>query len=110
MSKPRNTMYDPFRSNPGVTRVTLIERLYIRILTEWATTRFKWVGLPDTIDPRFLEQELFYKSMILFYKDENFNRYLAVRGTALGAINMYDNPTKFRTIGVAGYQSVDLEP
>ena len=109
-TKERNSLYDPFRSNPGVTRTALIERMYIRILTEWATTRFKWIGLPDTIDPRFLEQELFYKSMILFYYDDDFGRYLAVRGTAVGPINMYDNPTKFRTIGVSGYRGVDLTP
>ena len=110
MAKPRNTLYDPFKSDPSINRTLLIERVYMRILTEWATTRFRWEGLPDTIDPRFLEMELFYKSLILFYWDSGVDRYLAVRGTPVGPINMYDNPTKFRTIGVAGYKGVELDP
>lgn len=112
MSKPRkqsNSFYDPFRTNPQTDRTLVVERMYMRLLTEWAATRFKWVNLPDTIDPRFIEQELFYKAFVLFYFDPRFDRHLAVRGAIQGPMNIYDNPTKFRTIGIATYASIDLE-
>lgn len=111
MSKKQNwssSAFDPFKSSPNITRTTIVENMYMRILTEWASTRFKWTGLPDTVDPRFLESELFYKAMILFYKDFRYDRFMAVRGTIQGPMNMYDNPTRFRTTGLATYQGVNL--
>lgn len=107
-NKPRNSFYDPFRTNPITNRTAVAERMYMRLLTEWAATRFKWVGLPDTIDPRFIEQELFYKAMVLFYYDPRFDRYLAARGAVRGPMNLYDNPTNFRTVGIATYPSIEL--
>lgn len=103
-----NTGFNPFASNPNVTRTQIVENMYMRILTEWASTRFKWTGLPDTVDPRFIENELFYKAMILFYRDFRYDRFMAVRGTVQGPRNMYDNPTRFRTTGIATYQGVSL--
>lgn len=100
--------FDPFKSSPNITRTTIIENMYMRILTEWAATRFKWNGLPDTVDPRFLENELFYKAMILFYNDYRYDRFMAVRGTIQGPMNMYDNPTRFRTTGIATYAGINL--
>lgn len=108
--KSQHSMYDPFRSNPKANRTETIERMYQRMLTEWTMTRFKWEDLPDTIDARFLEMELFYKGVVLFYRDEDYERHLAVRAALMGPTNMYDNPTKFRTIDMPTYQGKDLLP
>ena len=33
---------------------------YIRRLTELATSMFEWKNLPDTVDERYIEMQLFY--------------------------------------------------
>lgn len=101
-------MFDKFASNPGVLQTGVVERMYRRVLTEWATTRFKWEGLPDSVDHRFLEMQLYYQGMILFYKDKRYDKYIAVRGMIQGPMNYNDNPTSFRTLGIANYQGIAL--
>jgi hypothetical protein len=93
-------LYGPFRGNAPRDRLALYETMYMRILTEFATNRFKWTGLPDEIDRRFLEYELFRHALVVFfYEDKNFNRFFALRGSGAGAWNMYDNPTRFTVSG-----------
>jgi hypothetical protein len=88
-----------FNNNPATTRTATIERMYHRILTELATNRFKWDGLPDSIDVRFLEMKLFYKALAVFYFDKEYDQYLALDGTGTSYVNMLDNPTAFQVIG-----------
>jgi hypothetical protein len=88
-----------FNNNPANTRTGTIERMYHRILTELATNRFKWDGLPDSIDVRFLEMKLFYKALAVFYFDKEYDQYLALDGTGTSYVNMLDNPTAFQVIG-----------
>lgn len=77
----------------------MIELMYIRILTEMSVNRFKWTGLPEEIDKRFMEIAIFRNRFVLFYFDKRFGKYLALRATAGGRINAYDNPTSFMTVG-----------
>jgi hypothetical protein len=95
----RDSIYDPFRRNPAQTRKIALERLYLRILQELSLSRITWIGLPDTIDERFLELTLFNRGLAIFYWDEEFNKYMALRGSGAGVVNMYDNPTKFIVTG-----------
>lgn len=94
-----NSIYAPFANNPATNRLALLERMYMRILTELSVNRFKWVGLPDTVDERFLELTLFRRALAVFYWDEDFDKYMALRATGAGTINMYDNPTTFQVHG-----------
>lgn len=89
----------PFAQNPANNRFSLIERMYQRILTELATNRFKWTGLPDEIDVRFLEITLFYFALSVFYKDHRFDKFMALRGGSSGWLNMTDNPQYFNVVG-----------
>lgn len=93
------SVYDQFRNNPARNRKAIQERMYLRIFTEIACARFKWVGLPDSVDVRFLELTLFNRALAVFYFDKQFDRYMALQGSGSGQINMYDNPTHFRVIG-----------
>ena len=88
-----------FRHNPTNDYKTLRERMYIRILTELSVNRYKWEGLPNSIDERFLENTLFRNALSVFFYSKKFNRHLALRGTGIGVPNMYDNPTKFLVVG-----------
>lgn len=92
-------IYAPFKNNPAGNALSLNERMYIRILTELSANRFKWIGLPDSIDERFLELTLFHQALAVFYWDPDYDRYLALRASGSGHVNMYDNPTTFTVVG-----------
>lgn len=90
-----------FNNNTASTRTALIQRMYMRILTEMATNRFKWTGLPDSVDPRFLELTLFYRALSVFYFDKDFDKFFALQGGAAGELNMMNNPTWYFVTGNA---------
>jgi len=76
------------------------EQMYLNTLTELCVNRFKWEGLPDTIDRRFIELTLHNQGLVIFFKEtEDYDRYFALKGMAHGQRNMYDNPTRFFAIG-----------
>jgi hypothetical protein len=88
-----------FATNPSRNRKAVIERMYVRILTELAANRFKWSGLPDEIDVRFLELSLFYNALSVFFYSDDYDKYFAMQGGAAGALNMIQQPTAFRVFG-----------
>lgn len=92
-------LYGDFRNNPSANRKSVYERMYIRVLTEIAANRFSWEGLPEEIDKRFLELELFRHALVVFFWDDEYDKYFALRGAGAGKWNMYDNPIDFRVIG-----------
>lgn len=87
-----------YRNNPVSNRVALMTRMYQRILTELAVNRFKWSGMPESIDVRFLELTLFTHALSVFYDDRQFG-YLALRGGSTGYLNMLNNPVSFTVVG-----------
>lgn len=97
------------KNNPTRNAQALTERMYMRVLTELAVNRFKWVGLPDTIDERFLETTLFFQGLSVFYWDQDFDKFLALRSSGTGPINHYDNPTKFTVTGNLMFHSKMLQ-
>lgn len=88
-----------FNRNNAREYEAAIQRMYMRKLFEISVNRFKWVGLPDSIDPRFLETTLFYNALSVFYFDDNYLKYLSLRGTPAGVIDYQDNPTGFMVVG-----------
>lgn len=88
-----------FNRNPGAQRERNIQRMLERNLAELAINRFTYENLPDSVDQRFLEICLLFNGMIVWYWDEDFDKLLAVRGAGTGAVNFYDNPISFTTIG-----------
>lgn len=87
--------------DPQLDRQRLIYNFYVRKLTEISCNRFNWVGMPDTIDLRFLELTLCRTGLVVFYFNTKYERYLALRGSGAGQQNMYDNPTRFIVTGNA---------
>lgn len=96
-----NELYRPFRErqNPNRNRKWGMELMYSRILTEIAINRFRWSGMPKTVDLRFLELTLHMQGLVIFYYDEQYDRHFALQGTGMGKVNMYQNPTRFKVIG-----------
>ena len=64
---------------------------------------FEWKGLPETINLDYLEETLFEKGRLIFFKDDILG-FLALRCVPDGSINVYGEPTSFH-ISVPGYQS-----
>lgn len=80
-------------------------RLYLDQILEIAIARYKWNGLPNTIDERFLELTLCGKNgTVLFFKDENIG-HLALPCTMSGRFNVYNIPIQRRAYAVNGYQA-----
>jgi hypothetical protein len=103
-----------FKNNPDRNLKFLIKNMYKRHLTELAMNRFKWSGLPDEIDSRFLELELFRHALVTFYEetDPEFirkfgRRFFATAASPMGGLNVYENPIRFRTYGTH-YQAKTL--
>lgn len=66
-----------------------------------ALNRFKWEGLPDTVDERFLERSLFERGYILFFKDPVMG-YLTLNANLGGEFNVYDIPVTRRAYASNG--------
>ena len=76
---------------------------YFDRLTELATTVFEWEGLPDTVDPRYIELALFTEGLCIFFKDDVLG-YLCLRGTLGGNFSVYDIPKTRYVRTDNGYQ------
>lgn len=96
------------RRNTTNTARARVENMYIRILTELACNRFEWVGLPDSINPRFLELELFWKAVVIYYHEDAVGKDLAAKGAGYGFLDPFDDPTSFQVVG-PGYMTIELD-
>lgn len=100
MSRNKNTA---FRSTLNENIRTY--RLYLDQILEIAIARYKWNGLPNTIDERFLELTLCGKNgAVLFFSDENIG-FLALPCTMNGRWNVYNIPIERRAYATNGYQA-----
>lgn len=92
--------YWGYNNDPQANDQVMVEQMYWQTLTELCVNRFKWEGLPEEIDRRFIELNLHQQGLVIFFKEEKkYNRFFALAGTAMGTPNMYNNPTHFMAIG-----------
>lgn len=82
----------------------LTYNLYWRKLSDIAISRFVYVGLPETIDPRFLEVTLFERGSAVLFVDEVLGP-LALPVVANGPFDVYRNPIARKAIADNGYQA-----
>lgn len=68
---------------------------YYNRLIELSIATFDWTGLPDTIDPRFLELTLFKYGQAVFFEDEVMG-YLALTNAVQGGFDVYGYPVASR--------------
>lgn len=72
-------------------------------LMELALSRFRWVGLPETCNERYLEWVLLTEgAATLAYPSPASGTLLTLRAVQQGAPNMYDEPRSWRAIGATG--------
>jgi len=97
-----------FKPNPGNAREAAIELMLIRSITEMAVNRFKWTGLPSSVDVRYMELTLFRYGLSVFYRDKDFDQFLALQASASGRMNYAQNPTAFTINGNSSFVSKRL--
>ena len=81
---------------------------YYNRLAELAISMFEWCGLPDSVDPRFLELTLFSDGMAVFFKDDVMDKYLALQTMIGGKLDVYRIP-KIRTAYAPNRYNVKLD-
>ena len=65
---------------------------YLRRLTMLARAVFRWEGLPNGIDEKFIEKYLFNEGRCMFFKD--FEKgWMVTKIAEVGCLNYYDEPT-----------------
>lgn len=74
---------------------------YFFKLKELATGMFKWKNLPETIPERCLENFLFERGFVIFFKDPVIG-YLALKGTA-SERDVYGDPSLFQPISPTAF-------
>lgn len=77
-------------------RQTQLEHMYRRQLMGKCLSRFTWEGLPNGIDPRFIEVTIFNNGYSLFYFDTLFEMFMAMPAAISGPLDIQDNPTGYR--------------
>ncbi len=107
--KASDSLYESM--NPVRLTNAINERMYLRLFGELATNRFKWTGLPEEIDPRFVELTLYMRGMAVFFFDSDkvadnvengkpaYDKYMCLRGSGFGGLDMYDNYVKYLAFG-----------
>lgn len=105
--KYRGTQNDNFIDSLVLNNATY-DFYYMR-LKELAISVFDWQNLPDSVDPRYLELELFEKGTAIFFKDEDLSlfgkpsTYLCLQCMQNGSFDVYRNPINRTAIGNNGY-------
>lgn len=77
---------------------------YYARLKNIALSVFKWEGLPDSCNARFLEDALFHYGLAGFAKDPTMG-YMTLRATQSGVLNVYNEPLSYTLYGT-GYNRI----
>lgn len=78
---------------------------YYYRLKESALNIFEWTGLPDTVDPRFIELTLFEQGLAVFFEDPIMG-YLCLQCAISGRLNVYRIPIDRRAYAMNGYNRI----
>lgn len=76
-------------------------QMYYDLLESLAISRFTWRDLPDGVDARFIELNLFERQLCLFFMDKRLGRFMCTQANYSGNMNLYYNPTSFQPYGVS---------
>lgn len=104
MSSKKNKGLDPFQGLPVRWEAYTLDRNASMIYEDWlmglAMSRFRWEGLPDTCDSRYLEWLLLTEGLATLAVNNGV--LYSLMAVQQGAPNMYDNPRAWRALGQAG--------
>lgn len=69
---------------------------YLRVLSELAVSMFEWQNVPDSVDVRYLEMQLFLSGVAVWFKDEELENQpqLCLSCLPAGNFDVYGYPTR----------------
>lgn len=73
-----------------------------------AMNRFRWEGLPETCDARYLELQLHKLGLATIARAPETDAWVSVMATLSGDVNMYGLPTTWKAIGANGKANFDV--
>ena len=77
---------------------------YVNVISQIAMSRFRWLNLPTTCDERFLERTLCYEGVAtIAFPKKMQGTFFSTQAVTQGRINIYDNPSKWRSFGNNGW-------
>ena len=81
------------------------------LLLSLAVNRFRWEGLPDTCDSRYLERTLHRNGIatLSYKRDEPTRIYTTLQAMPNGEYNMYGLPTRWRAVGYDGLTDYECD-
>lgn len=85
----RNKGNGLFGESAVMNNATYIQ--YFNRLVELSISMFEWQGLPETVDPRYLELHLFQNGSMVYFRDEVMGD-LCLDCIANGQFDVYGNP------------------
>ena len=85
----RKRGHDFFGESAKLNNLTYTQ--YVNRLTELSISMFKWDGLPDTVDERYLELHLFLNGSMVYFKDDVIGD-LCLDCMPHGKLDVYGNP------------------
>lgn len=85
----RKRGHDFFGESAKLNNLTYTQ--YVNRLTELSISMFKWDGLPDTVDERYLELHLFLNGSMVYFKDDVIGD-LCLDCMPHGRLDVYGNP------------------
>lgn len=87
----RNTNYDE-----SLLGNTATYGQYLRVLSELAVSMFEWRNVPDSIDVRYIEMQLFLTGVAVWFKDEELENQpqLCLSCLPSGNFDVYGYPTR----------------
>lgn len=91
--RSRNKGNGLFGESAVMNNATYIQ--YFNRLVELSVSVFEWQGLPETVDPRYLELHLFQNGSVVYFRDEVMGD-LCLDCIANGQFDVYGNPISRR--------------
>lgn len=94
-----------YKNNVADNRLRMLEFMYQRTLTELAANRFKWSGMPSSVNRRYLELTLFRHGLSVFFFDTDYDKFFALAGSVNNQLNFQQEPTAFLVTGAGNYRT-----
>lgn len=104
MRKRKRGITSFFEESAMLNDATYIQ--YFNRLTELSISVFDWQGLPETVDPRYIELHLFNTGCMVYFRDEVIGD-LCLDCIANGPLDVYGNPINRRAY--SGYNNYNKQ-
>lgn len=99
---PKSKVSSDFWNNEFMNTRTF--QLLFQQIAELAINAIEYENLPDTVDPRWIETQLFYQGFCVYFRDPIIGD-LALEAALGGRLDLYNIPVERRAFSANGYQA-----